>query len=156
MYKNPKKFENGYKMSLIVKITISDSIFHMYEPENPKLYEEKRSIMAQNQPKMILLSNYRIGWKSGSHYGFIGKLALFPGLAHPPYNCKGTVNDTSRKSQPKTRTGPKNSFSYSLHPPTTNLNTTHPPTTSTTANNSNTLRNRSPNLHRTSGYYPKI
>jgi hypothetical protein len=48
-------------MSLIVKITISDSIFHMYEPENPKLYEEKRSIMAQNQPKMILLSNYRIG-----------------------------------------------------------------------------------------------
>lgn len=84
MYKNPKKFENGYKMSLIVKITISDSIFHMYEPENPKLYEEKRSIMAQNQPKMILLSNYRIGWKSGSNYGFIGKLAIFPGLAHPP------------------------------------------------------------------------
>ena len=53
MYKNPKKFENGYKMSWIVKITISVSIFYMYEPENPKLYEEKRSIMAQNQPKMI-------------------------------------------------------------------------------------------------------
>ena len=26
----------------------------MYEPENPKLYEEKRSIMAQNQPKLFL------------------------------------------------------------------------------------------------------
>ena len=102
---------------------------------------------------MIFLSNYRIGWESGSHYGFIGKLALIPGLAHPPYNCKGAVNDTSRKSEPKTRTGPKNSFSCSLHPPTTNLNTTHPRTTSTIANNSNTLRNRSLNLHRTSGYY---
>ena len=58
VYKNPKKFENGYKMSLIVKITISDSIFHMYEPENPKLYEEKRSIMAQNQPKMIFFVKF--------------------------------------------------------------------------------------------------
>ena len=48
VYKNPKKFENGYKMSWIVKITISVSIFYMYEPENPNLYEEKRPIMAQN------------------------------------------------------------------------------------------------------------
>ena len=51
--KTRNKFENGYKMIRIVKITISASIFYMYEPENPKLYEEKCSIMVQNQLKIF-------------------------------------------------------------------------------------------------------
>ena len=42
---------------IILVQVISVSIFYMYQPENPKLYEIKRSIMAQNRLKYIFLSN---------------------------------------------------------------------------------------------------
>ena len=54
-------------------MTISVSIFYMYQPENPKLYEKQRSIMAKNQLKHIFLSNYLIGEISGHNYRMIGK-----------------------------------------------------------------------------------
>ena len=53
VYKNPKKFEKGHKMSWIVKITISVSIFYMYEPENLKLYEKITFNYGSKAAKMI-------------------------------------------------------------------------------------------------------
>ena len=66
-------------------MTISVSIFYMYQPENPKLYEKKRSIMAKNRLKYIFLSNYLMGEISGHNYRMIGKTWVSMGLDTPPW-----------------------------------------------------------------------
>ena len=84
-YKNPKKVWKWLKNELNCQNNnFSFNFLHVWTRKSKVVWRKAFNYGSKSAKNNFFLSNYRIGWKSGSHHGFIGKLALFPGLAHPP------------------------------------------------------------------------